>query len=164
MADVFEPLINQLSKGARIAYSALRSYAAGPLGPTAIIRELRDAGYSFRTQTATDLIALLRDKADVTQFTRTFGSDAIIPDALHHVPPNAFSEGATHQYTVGTNSENPLIPEAITVNSDRGLSENEILAKAADSFKYDEASGMAPSQLGDVFFSVDDARWIGQTL
>lgn len=164
MADVFEPLLSQLSKGARIAYSALRAYAAGPLSPTAIVSQLRDAGYSFRTQTATDLIALLRDKADVSQFVRTFGSDVPIPDSLHKVAPLQFSEGANHQYLVGTNSENELIPEAIYVNSDRPLSENEVFAKAADSFRYEEGSGMAPSDLGETTFTIDDARWLPGTL
>lgn len=161
MADVFEPLIEQLSKGARIAYSALRSFAASTLPKTEIFSQLRDAGYSFRTQTASDIIDLLRDRADVSQFIRTFGPDATIPDALHKAERIiTFSEGATHQYLVGTNSANPLIPEAIYVNSDRPLSESEIFAKAAGSFKYEEGSGLAPDDLSDAVFTVDDARWL----
>ena len=161
MADVFEPLIGQLSKGARIAYSALRSFAAGTLPKTEIFSQLRDAGYSFRTQTASDIIDLLRDRADVSQFVRTFGPDATIPDALHKAERIiTFSEGATHQYLVGTNSTNPLVPEAIYVNSDRPLSENEIFQQATSSFKYEEGSGLASGDLQDVFFSVDDARWL----
>lgn len=158
MATPLEFALDQLPKSLRGAYSALRSFAAKNTPVGTVMSDLRAAGYSFRTQTFTDVYAAISGRASVTQFTRAFGSDTPIPDALHKTAVLQFHGGATHQYLVGTNSENPLIPEAIYVNSNTPLSENEILSRAADSFTYEEGSGMSVNDLPDVFFSVDDAR------
>lgn len=158
MATPLEFALDQLPKSLRGAYSALRSFAAKDTPVTTVMRDLRAAGYSFQTQTFTDVYASIRGRASVTQFTRAFGPDATIPDALHKTAVIQFHEGAKYQYLVGTNSTNPLIPEAIYVNSNRPLSESEVFSKASDAFTYEEGSGLSINDLPDVFFSIDDAR------
>lgn len=158
MATPLEFALDQLPKSLRGAYSALRSFAAKDTPVTTVMSDLRAAGYKFETQTFTDVYASIRGRASVDQFVRAFGSDTPIPDVLHKTAVLGFSQGATHQYLVGTNSTNPLIPEAIYVNSNTPLSESDVFAKAADAFTYEEGSGLSINDLPDVFFSIDDAR------
>lgn len=158
MADLIQFALDQLPKSLRGAYSALRSFAAKDTPVSTVISDLRNGGYSFRTQTLTDVYASIRGRASTDQFIRSFGPDAPIPNALHKAADLSFHQGATHQYLVGTNSTNELIPEAIYVNSDRPLSENEIFSQAADAFRYEEGTGLDINSLPDVTFTVDDAR------
>lgn len=159
--DRLEPLLSELSKGGRAAYPYLRGLALQEpaLTKNAIISQLQSQGFSLRRQTALDLIDLTRNKADLSQFFRTFGENAIIPNSLHKLSPVTFSGGAKVQYLVGTNSANPLIPEAIYVNAPAGLSANQIYGAAIASFRYEEGSGMAVDDLSQVTFTIDDARY-----
>lgn len=158
MADLIQFALDQLPKSLRGAYSALRSFAAQNTPVTTVMKDLRASGYEFRTQTLSDVYSSIQGRASTDQFIRAFGPDATIPNALHKAADLSFHQGATHQYLVGTNSDNELIPEAIYVNSDRPLSENEIFSQATDAFRYEEGSGMSINDLPDVTFTVDDAR------
>lgn len=160
MAALLEFALDQLPKALRGAYSALRSFAAQQTPVSTVIKDLRAAGYAFRTQTLTDVYAAIRGKADVNQFIRSFGLDTPIPNALHKNAVLRFNEGAKYQYLVLTNSEDPLTPEAIYVNSYTALSANEIFAKAEDAFTYEDRPGMEPADLGGITFEIDDARWM----
>jgi hypothetical protein len=163
--DPFAALTGSLSKSAGAAYNLLRSAALNPaeLTKASILASAKEAGFSVRRQTALDIIDLTRNKADLNQFFRTFGSNAPIPNALHNESPTIFSGGNKVQYEVGTNSNNPLIPSAIFVNAPYGLSENQIYAKAIAAFTYEQGSGMSAGDLGDVVFTVDDARYSSGT-
>lgn len=155
----FDSLLSTLSKGARAAYPFLRSLAATNRSAQSILDEIASQGISIRRQTGLDLIALLRDKGDITRFQRTFGENATIPGSLHRVAPLTFSGGAKYQYLVGTNSANPNIPEAIYVNSATPLTSNQIYGLAGSSFRYEQDSGMSSEDLTDVVFTIDDARY-----
>lgn len=155
----YDSLLDSLGKSARAAFPFLRSLAATSAPKAAIYEFLRSNNVAIRTQTASDLIDLLRNKADVGQFIRTYGENTPLAGVMHRVSPFRLSEGSKYQYEVGTNSENPLTPEAIFMNSDRPLSANEIYARAVTSFRYEEGGGMGPSDLNTVTFSIDDARY-----
>jgi hypothetical protein len=159
--DPFAALTGSLSKSAGAAYNFLRSAALNPsnLSKSSIITSLKEAGLGVRRQTALDIIDLTRNKADLNQFFRAFGSNAPIPNVLHTLSPTIFKGGNKVQYLVGTNSDNPLIPSAIYVNAPYGLSANQIYAKAIAAFTYEQGSGMSPSDLNDVVFTIDDARY-----
>jgi hypothetical protein len=163
--DPFAALTGSLSKSAGAAYNFLRSSALNPaeLSKASILASAKEAGLTVRRQTALDIIDLTRNKADLNQFFRAFGSNAPIPNVLHTESPVKLSGGNKVQYEVGTNSSNPLIPGAIFVNAPFGLSENQIYAKAIASFKYEEGSGMSEADLSDVVFTVDDARYSSGT-
>lgn len=158
MATPLEFALDQLPKSLRGAYSALRSFAAKDTPVTTVMSDLRAAGYSFATQTFTDVYAAIRGRASVDQFIRSFGSDTPIPDALHKTAVTQFSQGAKYQYLVGTNSTQELTPEAIYVNSNTPLSESEVFAQAADAFQYNETTGLSINDLPYAFFTIDDAR------
>jgi hypothetical protein len=159
--DPFASLVSGLTPGGRAAYPFLRSMALQepPLDKGAILDILNAQDLGIRRQTGLDLIDLVRNTADLSQFIRTFGDNAVIPNSLHTLSPTAISEGNKVQYLVGTNSSNPLIPEAIYVNAPAGLSANQIYAEAKAAFRYEEGSGMSKDDLGDVIFTIDDARF-----
>jgi hypothetical protein len=159
--DPFASLVSGLTPGGRAAYPFLRSMALQepPLDKQVILDVLKAEDLGIRRQTGLDLIDLVRNTADVSQFIRTFGENAIIPNALHTLSPTGISGGNKVQYVVGTNSTNPLIPEAIYVNAPAGLSANQIYAEAKAAFTYEEGSGMSKEDLGDVIFTIDDARF-----
>jgi hypothetical protein len=161
LTDPFAALVDSLPKSARAAYPFLRSAALDPanLSANKILQNLKDAGFPLRRETGLDIIAVVRNRADVAQYVRTFGTSAIIPDSIHKLSPVTFSGGNRVVYEVGTNSLNPLIPKAIYVAAPANLSADQIFGKATASFSYEEGSGMAAGDLSDVVFSVDDARY-----
>jgi hypothetical protein len=160
-ADPFAALVDQLSLSGRAAYPYLRSQAlqVPELSKASILSGLQEAGFSIRRQTGLDIIDLARNKADLGQFFRTYGENTIIPDVLHTKSLVTLSGGNKVQYLVGTNSSNPLIPEAIYVNSPTPLSADQIYGKAIAAFTYEQGSGMAAGDLPDVVFTIDDARY-----
>jgi hypothetical protein len=160
-ADPFAALVDQLSASGRAAYPYLRSQAlqVPELSKASILSGLQEAGFSIRRQTGLDIIDLARNKADLNQFFRTYGPNSVIPDVIHTKSLVTLSGGNKVQYQVFTNSQNPLIPEAIFVNSPFPLSENQIYGKAIAAFTYEQGSGMAAEDLPSVFFSIEDARY-----
>lgn len=160
--DELLPLIDQLSKGARASYGFLRSLALikPELPKVRIIDVLKSFDLGARRETVNDLIDLIRDRGSAMQFIRTFGPDAAIPISAHSKSPHGISGGNKYQYLVGTNSANPLIPGGVYVNSVTPLSENEAFELAAGTFKYEDATGLAPDFLSEVFFSIDEARTV----
>lgn len=161
-ADELLPLISQLTKGARASYSFLRSLAlkTPELAKSAILDQLNEAGFGIRRQTGLDLIDLIRDRGSAGQFIRTFGSDAPLPISAHSKSPHGISGGNRYQYLVGTNSSNPLTPEAVYVNSLTPLSENQIFDLAAATFHYENETGLGAGMEQDAFFSIDEARTV----
>lgn len=156
---VFDPLISLLKGSAGDAFQYLRSQAASGVSLTQALKNFRATGGSIRTDTAATLYRTLLNKADVSDYLKLIGEDAPLPLAAHTLGPVLFSNGAQFQYLVGTNSTNPLIPEAIYVNSIEPLSANDIYAKATQAFSYAQGSGMSADDLGDVTFTIDDARY-----
>jgi hypothetical protein len=139
--DPFASLVSQLSRSARAAYPFIRGLAVSQpnLKATAIYDQLVEAGFPLRKQTTLDIVALLRNRGDLVRFERTFGSSAIIPDALHTLSPPGFKKGARVAYLVSLKSDNPLLPDAVYVTSRSNLSINQIIGGtlailAGDSF------------------------------
>ena len=160
--DPFTPILSFLPRSARAAYGAIRGLALRqPLETTTkILEELASVDIRIRRQTALDLIAIIRNKADVPRFERQFGQNAIIPDELHTLGPVTFSGGARVQYLVEITSSNPLTPGGIYVNSETNLTVNQILGKAIASFRYEEGSGLSAQDVDEVTqFKVVDARY-----
>jgi hypothetical protein len=160
--DPFVSLVSQLPKGARAAYPFIRGLALSQpnLSATAIYNRLADAGFPLRKQTTLDIVALLRNRGDLVRFQRTFGSTAIIPDSLHTLSPVGFQKGARVQYLVGIQSDNPLIPDAIFVNSRTNLSINDVLGGAlailaGDSFG--PQAGYQSDQISQI--TIEDAKY-----
>lgn len=175
MAVLTQSLIDLLPKNQRAAYPAIKAFTESigfkpsrgaivggvpySFNKTEIAQQVREVGYKINTQSLNDIIDVIRNKADVGQFIRTFGPNAIIPQSVHTIKELEFSGGAKVQYLVSTNTSNPLIPEAIYVNADAPLNADQIYGKAIASFTYEEGSGMSPGDLSDVTFSIDDARY-----
>lgn len=159
-ASPYDSLIGSLGKSARAAYPYLRSLAATAAPKSAIYDFLRSNNIAIRTQTASDLIDLLRNKADIGQFVRTYGENTPLSGVMHRVSPTNLMHGKKYSYLVGTNSTNEQVPEGIYVNSSTPLSANEIYAQAVASFRYEEGSGLAASDVGSVILTIDDARYV----
>ena len=161
-ADPFASLVSTLSKGARAAYPFIRGLAISQpnLTATAIYERLQAAGFPLRKQTTLDIVSLVRNKSDLPRFQRTFGSDAVIPDSLHNLSPVSFKGGARVQYLVGVKSSNPLVPDAIYVNSRTNLSINDVIAGAFSTLagqSFGPGAGFKPSQVSEI--TIDDARY-----
>lgn len=162
MPDNAPSLLDLLGKSAKQAYNYVRGAVKRQTGVTAALSQYRASGGKITTQAFGDLYAAVANTADVDRFIRLIGEDQPLPLSAHNLGTTFFSEGNQFTYQVGTNSSNPLIPEAIYVSSPNSLSANQIYAKAAASFHYEEGSGMTPADLGDVLFTIDDARYLPQ--
>lgn len=162
MPDIAPPLLSLLGASAKQAYNYVRGAVKRSQGVSASLAAYRSGGGKITTQVYGDLYAAVAATADVNRVIRLIGEDAPLPLTAHNRGNTFFAEGANFQYLVGTNSDNPLVPEAIYVNSVNSLSANEIYAKAAASFRYEEGSGMSAQDLGDVTFTIDDARYLPQ--
>lgn len=159
--DPFASLVDSLPKSQREAYGFLRGLVKDQ--PTAsansLLTQLKDAGLGINRQAGLDIVAVLRNKADIPQFIRRFGENAIFPPSLHTMGSFSFKSGHKVVYEVGTNSTNDLIPKSIYVGSQAPLSANQIYAGAAAQFQYEQGSGLAPGDLNDVTFTIDDSRY-----
>ena len=161
-ADPFASLVSTLSKGARAAYPFIRGLAISQpnLSPTSIYDQLRAAGFPLRKQTTLDIVSLLRDKKDLPRFQRLFGSDAVLPDKLHNLSLVSFKGDARVQYLVGVKTSNPLIPDAVYINSRTNLSISDIFTEAMATLaggSFGPGAGFKPSQVHEL--TLDDARY-----
>lgn len=161
LPDPFAGLVASLPKSARASYGFIRSLAnqEPALSANEALSQLQAAGFGINRQTFLGIYATLKNKADIPTFIRTFGENAIFPNSLHTISPTPFRSGHKVVYQVDTNSKNPLIPESIFVGSQAGLTANEIYAGAAAQFTYEQGSGLAPGDLSDVTFTIEDARY-----
>jgi hypothetical protein len=154
-------LVDFLPKSARASFGFIRSLAnqSPPLSVNAIQEQASAAGYGINRQLLQGIVATLRNKADIPQFIRTFGENAIFPPSIHTISATPVRSGHKVVYEVGTNSTNDLIPPSIYVGSNAPLNADQIYGKAAGQFKYEQGSGMAASDLPDVTFTIDRALY-----
>ena len=160
-SDPFKALVDFLPKSARASYGFIRSLAlqTPQISANEVLSQLSAAGFGINRQIGLGIIATLRNKADIPQFIKTFGENAIFPPSLHTISPTPVRSGHKVVYQVATNSSNPNIPEAVYVGSQAPLSADQIYGAAAGLFTYEQGSGMASSDLADVTFTIDNALY-----
>lgn len=161
LPDPSAGLISSLPKSARASYGFIRSLAnqEPALSANQALSQLQAAGFGINRQTFLGIYAVLKNKADIPTFIRTFGENAIFPNSIHTIGTYPFKSGHKVVYEVGTNSTNDLIPKSIYVGSAAPLSANQIYAAAAGQFRYEQGSGLAEGDLNDVTFTIDDSRY-----
>jgi hypothetical protein len=160
-SDPFKALVDFLPKSAKASYGFIRSLAKQEpaLSGNQIQEQLSAAGYGINRQLLQGIVATLRNKADIPQFVRTFGENAILPPSLHTISATPIRSGHKVVYEVGTNSQNPNVPESVYVGSNAPLSADQVYGAAAGLFTYEQGSGMASSDLPDVVFTIDRALY-----
>jgi len=151
------PLVDLLGKSGRAAYPFLRGAAAGKESANSILDRLRAAGFSISRSTGLSIINALRNPYDPAAYIRLNGLNAPLPSEAYMVSPTR--QPKRFGYVVGTNSDNPLIPESVFVSSDVELSAIQIYSLAGEAFSYEESAGQRPKDLADVSFTIDDAWW-----
>jgi hypothetical protein len=160
-SDPFKALVDFLPKSAKASYGFIRALVnqIPALSGNQIQEQLSAAGYGINRQLLQGIVATLRNKADIPQFIRTFGDNAIFPPSLHTISATPVRSGHKVVYEVGTNTTNPLIPEAVYVGSNAPLSADQIYGAATALFTYEQGSGMAAGDLQDVTFTIDRALY-----
>lgn len=144
------PLIDLLEESARLAYGFLEAGAATAKSGNAILKELADAGLSIRRQTGLDIIAVLRDKADITRFVRSFPSNTPIPDSVLSEAPTVL--GKRYTYRVRIINAAPGSPKYINVASQTALTQDEIFDAAESNLFGDSVpSNLVPSDFSPEF-------------
>lgn len=127
-----QPDLTFLQGSALRALPFIRALVAQGYSGNSIIRQLRLGGTPLKTQTATDIISLLRGKGTLQNFIRLTGPNTPLPLEAHE--PSVVNIGSNYQYLVLAENTKAGTEGYVTVSSAVPLSTNAIFAVAGTLF------------------------------